>query len=73
MLPMYFELPPGSLPAAEQDAWTTRLRHAEDVSGIRQAGMPLVTAATMTLLGRYVVGALTWEEFLVLQRRRLDR
>lgn len=69
---MHFERPPSSLSLTDQQAWTERIQRAEDICGIRSAGMPLVTTATMELLQRYVVGELTLSEFVVLQSRRLQ-
>ncbi|RPD44544.1 hypothetical protein DNI29_20640 [Hymenobacter sediminis] len=68
---MHFEAPPGSMSVPDQHAWAKRLIQAEYISGISQEGVPLVTAATMQLLQRYVMGELSLPEFLALQTQRL--
>ncbi|GAB2787243.1 hypothetical protein GCM10027175_27240 [Hymenobacter latericoloratus] len=59
------------MPVSDQQAWAKRLLQAEYISGISQEGAPLVTAATMRLLRRFVMGEFTLPEFMVLQNQRL--
>ena len=68
----YFPAPPVSLPQAEQQGWLARLHQAEQIVGITEAGLPQVSAETLSLWQRYVQGELTLAQLLILQRHRLQ-
>lgn len=68
---LYFQAPPAMLSPAEKEHWLQRLRKAENLVGIADAGIPQVSLATLDLLQRYVRGELTLEQVVRLQSQRL--
>jgi hypothetical protein len=71
MCSAYFPAPPISLSSPDQQGWLQRMQEAERIVGITEAGIPQVSAETLSLWQRYVLGELTLEQLLVLQCQRL--
>ena len=68
---LYFQAPPAMLSLSEKELWLQRLKKAESLVGIADAGIPQVSLATLDLLQRYVRGELTLEQVVRLQSQRL--
>ena len=71
MNPLYFQAPPVMLSSSEKEHWLQRLKKAESLVGIADAGIPQVSLATLDLLQRYVRGELTLDQVVRLQSQRL--
>ncbi|MGY2134955.1 hypothetical protein ACW9KT_22175 [Hymenobacter sp. HD11105] len=69
----YFPLPPATLAPAAHAQWLGRLQEAERISGLREAGGPLVSSETLALLQRYVQDELSLAQVVRLQSQRLPR